>query len=259
MGRFDLQAKYLRLDQEHGAYEIRCLICADHELVVVAPTAHPIQKILYLLDGNAAFDELALDALVAKDGLAIVAVGYCGAAKFDLDRRSRDYTPLPPAGWDGGSRRALDRPYGGAAEFRARLVGEIVPMAEHDLNAGKPQRILWGHSYGGLFAFWALMCGDESFDAVHAASPSLWWGDYMLERQVEAGQVNPDAGTQLALSMGDSEVSRTGERLYSPERLEALAQSLRVNHEMDCQVTIFDEAGHGATFARSLAHTIDAL
>jgi predicted alpha/beta superfamily hydrolase len=235
------------------------LTYADHEIVICAQPDLPVHQIVYLLDGNAAFDALELGQWEPVPGLAIVTIGYSGADRFDLERRSRDYTPPPPSDWDGGRRRALDRPNGGAASFMTRLTDEILPMVEQHLHAEAPRRVLWGHSYGGLFAFWALMQGVQSFNAIHAASPSLWWGDYMLERQVLAGDVMPGVATRLTLSMGDSEISGTGERLYAPERLELLAATLREKYRIACDVFIFENASHGEAFGVSLKHTLASL
>lgn len=247
------------LNLKHADLGVHRVASGDHEMTVLFPADRPVHQVLYLLDGNAAIDALQSEWLKNQAHLALVAIGYVGAETFDLDRRSLDYTPTPPKNWDGGPRRALDRPHGGANQFLKRLCGDIIPMVEEQLNLSQPRRALWGHSYGGLFAFWALMQHKKVFDAVHAASPSLWWGDYMLEKQILSGDIEPDISTQVTLSMGDGEISRTGERLYTPERLRVLAETLRSSHELDCRVHIFQGASHGATFAKSLGTAIRTI
>ncbi len=228
----------------------------QHEVVLVREDGDaPLSRVLYLLDGNAALAALRPEWLAERPGLVLAAVGYPDTVGFALERRSLDYTPPPPPDWDGGSRRALDRPHGGAAAFLARLSGEIVPAVEAQLGVKNPQRALWGHSYGGLFTLWAAGQARHGFELIHAASPSIWWGDYALEQQILRGDFLPQNLRHLSLSMGDAEISRTGETLVSPARLQALGARLR-EQGIACGVTILAGASHGSAFERSLALAI---
>lgn len=227
-----------------------------HQLFLLpAPAGGAEQKLLYLLDGNAAMAALRPEWLAQNPTISIVGIGYPGTSDFDPDRRSLDYTPMPPADWDGGKRRATQRPHGGATAFFERLTGTILPFAENWLGLSAPHRAIWGHSYGGLFCLHALAEGLPSFDTMHAASPSLWWGDGALERRLLAGEIAGSVN-RLWLSMGGSEISRTGEVMGSPERLTNLRQALERLPGLHCTVEIFRETSHGAAMARSLEHIV---
>lgn len=227
-----------------------------HQVVLVRHEAtQPVSRILYLLDGNAALAALRPEWLAERPDIALAAIGYPDTEGFDLDRRSLDYTPPPAPQWDGGSRKALARPHGGAGDFLAVLTRDIVPAVEQQLGISDIPRELWGHSYGGLFALWMLAGGGGGFSIIHAASPSLWWDDYALEQQLLSGAFFLSTPGRLDLSIGDSEVSRTGERLYSPARLAALATALR-RPGLDCTVAVFPGASHGDSFALALERAI---
>ena len=230
----------------------------EHRLFLVSPPAGtgPGTTVLYLLDGNVAVPALRPEWLAGRPQLAIVGLGYPVEAGFDVERRSRDYTPPPPADWDGGSRNALRRPHGGAGDFLDLLETRLVAGAEALLGVDPARRVLWGHSYGGLFGLFALWRGIGGFEAIHAASPSLWWGDGMMERAL--ADFDPAAGQvrRLDLSMGDSEVSSTGEVLSGPDRLQRLAAGLRRRPGLDCSVSIFAGTGHRQAFDLSLERLV---
>lgn len=228
----------------------------EREMVLVHPVTSAPERVLYALDGNAALSMLKPDWLAARPGLALVLIGYAGASRFHLEHRSRDYTPPPPLDWDGGVRRALERPHGGAADFLAFLTQDLMPQAEARFGLVAPSRALWGHSYGGLFALWMLTRSGHGVSLLHAASPSLWWGDYALEQHLADNEPLAGGVRALDLSMGDSEVSRNGEVQTTPERLERLATRLEGRQGLRVHTQIFPGANHGDTFALSLAEAI---
>ncbi len=64
-----------------------------------------------------------------------------------------------------------------------------------------PYRILVGHSFGGLFAFHALVSRPDLFDAYIAVDPSLWWNNGApLEQLNQFLEANPDIDKTLFVS-----------------------------------------------------------
>lgn len=188
--------------------------------------------ILYLLDGNAAFDYLTAAHLARAPGLVLAGVGYDTDRQFARERRVLDFTP-PEAG--AGPLR-LDRPphapragpeaagpgpdgagpgdgirpdpahpgwmAGGAARFLDRLTGPLRAAAEAGLAIDPARRALWGHSFGGLLVLYALLARPGAFARHAAISPSLWWDAPLMGRIAAAA---PRGARPLLVALGDRE------------------------------------------------------
>jgi uncharacterized protein len=89
--------------------------------------------------------------------------------------RRLDYTPSvrPPA----------DPASGGAGAFLEFLREEAIPFIEARYRTGPGDRGIWGHSFGGLFAAYALLNSPGTFQRYLMSSPSLAWDDGLLVRQ----------------------------------------------------------------------------
>lgn len=58
------------------------------------------------------------------------------------------------------------------------------------VGIGYAGAMMRGHFYGGLLGLFALARGIAGFGEIHAASPSLWWGDGMIEAPLETCRVD---------------------------------------------------------------------
>jgi predicted alpha/beta superfamily hydrolase len=209
-------------------------------------------RIAYLLDGNAAFGALTPSMLEGQRDLAIVAIGYPTDNEFDFDARSRDYTPMPHNDWDGGSRQALRRPFGGADTFLKILTGPMREHIEHMIGASVGHRSLWGHSYGGLFALFAASKRPDAFDDFHIASPSLWWDDGRIAQALEWSS----GGSRPCLTF----YTGTQEKPSLPgagngSALDALIADLRTRHKRSVSWVKLN-AGHRQMLDASLFRTL---
>ena len=86
--------------------------------------------------------------------------------------RTRDLTPTPEQGFEGS---------GGSDHFLAFLKNELVPY----INGKYPSdgdNTLFGHSFGALFAMYALLNEPLLFKSYIAADPSFWWGNGNMEK-----------------------------------------------------------------------------
>lgn len=73
----------------------------------------------------------------------------------------------------------------GASRFLAFLEQELLPLIEHQYRASS-YRLLAGHSFGGLFATYALLHSSR-FQAFLALDPSLWWeNEWVVEGLLSA-------------------------------------------------------------------------
>ncbi len=181
----------------------------DRNVTVMLPPSYASEPdreypILYLQDGQNMFDrregfmgrewgadEVALTAM--QEGrmqeAIIVAVDHGGAGRLD------DYSPVADPEYGGG----------GADDFLDFLTQEVDPMIRGQYRASDSKAAVAGSSMGGLVSLYAGFCHPDMFGAVGAMSPSLWWAQGHLAREVVQHQGPlPD---KIWLDIGDHEGS----------------------------------------------------
>lgn len=141
-------------------------------------TGYPV---LYVLDANAAFPVAAFMARSAASrsevtghvAPLVVGIGYPGEQDFDVPARKRDYTV------------SLGKPdakatEGGADLFLDFIEKELKPLVASRHPVDGKRQALFGHSFGGLFVVHALLTRPEAFSTLIASSPSIWWDDKVV-------------------------------------------------------------------------------
>jgi predicted alpha/beta superfamily hydrolase len=130
------------------------------------------RPVMFLLDGAFHFNHIS--GLVHHFRQLGIAPDMLVVALPNVDR-NRDFLPAK-----------IERtPTAGKADnFLAFFKQELIPFMEKTYNAA-PYRILFGHSFGGVFNFHALYSEPELFNAHIAVSPSLWFADEMLVKKGE--------------------------------------------------------------------------
>lgn len=180
----------------------------DHLLFMAVPTGTAPDggwPVLYMLDGNAAFDYLTPAHLEMARGLMIVGIGYDIDRQFARERRTMDFTA--PDGPGDGLRPDPVHPgrtAGGAARFLERLTSPLRRAAEEGNRVDPARRTLWGHSFGGLFTLYAALTQPDAFAGFATISPSIWW-DEALIRRVACGADVLDAAPPMLAALGDKE------------------------------------------------------
>ncbi|MFE3836163.1 alpha/beta hydrolase [Pseudogemmobacter sonorensis] len=179
-----------------------------HRLFLAVPKAPPPPggwPVAYLLDGNAAFDYLDQSHLDLAPGLVLVGVGYDTDRQFARELRTLDFT-APDGPGDGIRPDPVHegRMAGGAALFLDRLTGPLREAAEAGIAVDPARRTLWGHSFGGLFALYALLTRPEAFARFAAISPSIWWDEPLIRRIADAARAR-HALAPLLVALGDRE------------------------------------------------------
>lgn len=163
---------------------------------------HPTEKypVLYVLDGQ--WDLKLLDSIYGGlfyDGfvpeMIIVGVTYSGDNPDYESLRAIDYTLT-----------AGPSPSGDAPKFLAFLKEELIPFIEENYRVESSERMLMGHSFGGLFTLYALFTEPELFNGYVAASPAVSYGERVaFELEAEYAGGHPDLPVRLFLSVGDEE------------------------------------------------------
>lgn len=199
--------------------------------------------VLYLSDGQNVFDsstspsgvewgaDEAAERLITEKKippLIIVAVG-------GTNDRVREYTPSRDADGQGGQ----------AADYARFLVEELMPFidASYPTLEGPQSTAIGGSSLGGLVALEIARLHPDRFGLCAALSPSLWWDDARLLRDLEADP-RPLDRVRLWLDTGDSEGDDPAAQIALIRRLEARLQAAGKAPDRDLEVQVTPSAHH---------------
>ena len=73
---------------------------------------------------------------------------------------------------------------GGAKQFLAFIKKELIPTVEKKYASDTEKRGYFGYSLGGLFGTYILLNEPQLFKKYLIGSPSLWWDDYLLSKEL---------------------------------------------------------------------------
>ncbi len=224
--------------------------------------------VVYAVDANGEFGIVVesarlmrIDELVPP--LIVVGVGYPVGRFFDAHEfRTKDLTPtFDPKYHDIFVRENPDWPIpdgnGGAPAFLEFLKAELIPMIEREYRADPGDRALYGHSYGGLFAFHALLYGERTFQRFIIASPSLWWDDRVsFEHEAAYAEAHDSLPARVFLSMGANEPDELrddvpwGRMVSNFKELVSILEN-RNYAEIELQSRLFEDEFHTSVIAAS--------
>ena len=202
------------------------------------PTGYPV---MYVTDGNTFFCTAAMQAEMMQSRTLIVGVGYPTDDRKEPDRlRLWDLTWNAPTV---GTRReyaayldSQDSAYGGADEYFRFLREEVEPIVAANYRVDLRNRAIFGDSLGGLFALRLLLKHPGAFRTYVAGSPSIWWNDKEVlrelpafRRRVEAQEVSP----RVLIAVGALEQSIEGIRIPEGMEREGLERMIREARMVD--------------------------
>ncbi|HEU5077693.1 MAG TPA: alpha/beta hydrolase-fold protein [Opitutaceae bacterium] len=166
--------------------------------------------LVLVMDGDDQFT-IAVKAAraVAKKGKApplnLAGVGYGGGYRSPKNRRARDYTPT--------SSNDENSATGGAGAFHRFIAERLLPELYQKLGYRPPSLVITGHSLGSLFGLYALAQEKPLFDKFLVSSPSVWWDERSILKQVAAVASKPlPRATRAYFSVGEKDsASMTGD------------------------------------------------
>jgi predicted alpha/beta superfamily hydrolase len=162
----------------------------DRTIVVYLPPGYDTESadrypVLYLHDGQNVFDratsvgeewrvdEAAQALILAGEMRPIIVVGIYNTGVHRID----EYTPT--AASDGG---------GHAADYGRMLVEEVKPFIDETYKTlpSAASTAIGGSSLGGLLTMHLGLRYSTAFSRLAVLSPSVWWDDREIVREVEA-------------------------------------------------------------------------
>lgn len=218
--------------------------------------------VLYLLDGNAAFEGLTPALLRTVPELLVVGVGYDTDQGFAVADRWLDYTPPLGAHGPVPDPWRPERMAGGANLFLASLIGPVREAAEQGVVVDSSRRTLWGHSFGGLFVLYTLFAAPGAFRGFCPVSPSLWWGADIMECLEATAVASPTPPAHVLIMMGDREVRSDQPPPETPGPAPAtlaMIDRLRLRQDLCVMTRVLEGMGHRAALFASLPFALSAF
>ena len=167
--------------------------------------------VLYLHDGQNCFDAATSFAgewradetageLIAAGKIApiiMVAVANAGSAESMNTRRTRD----------------ASQDHGGKGELYAKfLIEELKPFIDSNYRtlSDRAHTAVAGSSLGGLISLYMGYKHGDVFSMCGVISPSLWWDDCSLLKEIQAERAADEAGESLARHRDGGGIERGG-------------------------------------------------
>lgn len=157
--------------------------------------------------------------------------------------RNRDFLPTnnPEA-----------RGSGKANNFLNFFKRELIPFIDKEYSTSG-ENILYGHSFGGVFAMYALLTEPKLFDAYLAIDPSFWWDDeYML-------QLTKDKLPKLSSKLKGARkklfiAGREGKAFHSMgiEGMQKTLKEIKIPSELDWQNVNYLDESHNSVRYKSI-------
>jgi predicted alpha/beta superfamily hydrolase len=224
----------------------------SHDVIVCLPPGYHEQPdrrypVLYLHDGQNVFDDLPMSPFGVQWGvdttaralmyarviepLIIVAVGNAGRDRID------EYTPTRDNMHDAG---------GLADRYGQMLVYEIKPWVDHTWRTRRTARdtAVAGSSLGGLLSLHLGLTHPAIFGKLGLLSPSVWWDDRWIVRQLAAEGRRPDLRIWLDVGTGEARMLKGTRLLYRM----LLRKGWQIGHDLayvEAEGALHDERAWG--------------
>ncbi|MBD8489115.1 alpha/beta hydrolase [Echinicola sp. CAU 1574] len=141
------------------------------------PDSKDSLNVFYVLDGewNTSLSETALDFLKYAQFVPTntMIVSIPNKYKNEINRRERDFTPTQVKDYNES---------GGANNFLLILKKELVPYINEKYPTQKENNVLYGTSWGGLFAIYTYLHEPLLFKSYLTVEPVLKWDNGYINR-----------------------------------------------------------------------------
>lgn len=212
---------------------VQSLAIGQEYLISVALPFHyneypeKIYPVIYVLDGNLFFGMVTDMVRVMNvrvpfcnelPDAIVVGIGYPANGSLAeihaqwMHLRMRDFLPVRDEGDEKFIQEHFPIPNhiasGDAGHFLQFLHHELVPLIESDYRADGANRTVMGHSWGGLFALYALFHQPHLFQRYVVISPDLPYGNgVILDYEQKYAAQHDSLAVRLYLAYGEPEVN----------------------------------------------------
>jgi len=229
--------------------------------------------VIYVLDANICFGMLTdMTRMMALCGgfpeTIVVGIGYPVDESLDTAfqqwriLRSRDLTPVVDKQLEEQNAKEMKVERirtGGARKFLQFIESELMPSIEAEFKASSSDRILAGHSFGGLFVLYTLFHQSKLFKGYVASSPSLWYCDQVtFEQERRFAKTNKALPVKLSLGVGELEENEESSMVSNVIQLAARLES-RKYKGFSLTKHIADNCDHCASIARTFQAGLQAV
>ncbi len=147
----------------------------QRNLKILVPSAYKpgsgtTYDVVYVLDGERHFDDFSfIYEFARKENLIppLILVALPNTYTREGNMRDRDFLPEKTPG---------NLKAGGADRFIAFLKDELIPYIDKKLSTSGDNS-LYGHSLGGLFAFYVLLSNPHLFSNYYCSDPAFPWNE----------------------------------------------------------------------------------
>ena len=195
--------------------------------------------VVYVLDGNWYAGMVAgmirpMAWCGSTTDAIVVGIGYpegedvIEAFRESFTRRNADLTPVRNEEEERSMEAQHKRPTptGDSASFLHFIQHELIPMVEQDFRADPARRILAGHSYGGLFALFALFETPALFSTLIVGSPTLAYGNrFTFQQEERYFKAHKQLPAQMFLFAAEDEEGLNDTTLTDTLRFAAILQA----------------------------------
>lgn len=182
--------------------------------------------VIYVLDANMSFGIVVETMRILNirvpwskefPDVIIVGIGYPLSGSLAeiyhqmLHLRMRDFLPMRDEGAEKFFQETFPVPEsvvsGGAGNFLQFIQHELIPMIEAEYRADPTDRTLMGHSWGGLFALYALFAQPHLFQRCVAGSADLQHDQgYLLRTEAVFAQEHHAFPVNLYMAYAEQEL-----------------------------------------------------
>jgi hypothetical protein len=176
--------------------------------------------------------------------------------------RSRDFTPVvdkQAEKEDANVLKGYGVGTGGAQKFLKFIKTELIPIIQAEYRVSSTDRVLVGHSLGGLFTLYTLFHQPKLFKGYVAGSPSLWYKDRVIFKyENQFAKKHKTLPVRLFLNMGELEEGSGAQMLSNMIQFADRVES-RKYKGLTLVRQISDKCDHCAATARTFQAGITAM
>jgi uncharacterized protein len=197
---------------------------------------------------------LIKDELIPE--LFIVGIAYKGETDEGTyySLRSKDFTPTSDIAQEERHKDHFKLGTGGAENFVKFLSLELFPYITNKYPIKNEGKSIYGHSFGGLLGFHVLINHPTLFDNYLLLSPSLWWNQNNILKDVKLSASNASKQLKLYVATGALEGNMVDDQLNMVNTLKkSNADNIIIKSE------ILDNETHRSIFGRGFTNGLRFL